>query len=119
VYVFGQLPLTLALATVGAGLELAVVQSGEGEVPTGTRLVLAGGVVVYLLSVSFTEVGMSKKGARRGLWWPVVAAAVAAADILLELPAAVVVGALAAVVVAVVVVGLVERATGRVAVEEV
>jgi hypothetical protein len=37
----------------------------------------------------------------------------------LELPAAVVVGALAAVVVAVVVVGLVERSTGRVAVEEV
>jgi hypothetical protein len=53
------------------------------------------------------------------LWWPVVAAAVAAVDVALELPAAVVVGALAAVVVAVVVVGLVERATGRVAVEEV
>jgi hypothetical protein len=40
-------------------------------------------------------------------------------DIVLELPAAVVVGALAAVVVAVVVVGLAERSTGRVAVEEV
>jgi low temperature requirement protein LtrA len=119
VYVFGQLPLTLALATVGAGLELAVVQSGEGEVPTGTRLVLAGGVVVYLLSVTVTEAGMSKRGARRGLWWPVAAAAVAAADVALELPAAVVVGALAAVVVAVVVVGLVERSAGRLAVEEV
>jgi low temperature requirement protein LtrA len=119
VYVFGQLPLTLALATVGAGLELAVVQSGEGEVPTGTRLVLAAGVVVYLLSVAVTEVGMSKQGARRGWWWPVAAAAVAAVDVVLELPAAVVVGALAAVVVAVVVVGLVERATGRLGVEEV
>jgi low temperature requirement protein LtrA len=119
VYVFGQLPLTLALATVGAGLELAVVQSGEGEVPTGTRLVLAGGVVVYLLAVSVTEVGMSKQGVRRGWWWPVAAAAVAAVDVVLELPAAVVVGALAAVVVAVVVVGLVERATGRLGVEEV
>jgi hypothetical protein len=62
---------------------------------------------------------MSKQGSRRGLWWPVVAAAVAAVDVALELPAAVVVGALAAVVVAVVIVGLVERATGRVAVEEV
>src|SRR3954468_2246458 len=119
VYVFGQLPLTLALATVGAGLELAVVQSGEGEVPTGTRLVLAAGVVVYLLSVAVTEVGMSKQGARRGWWWPVAAAAVAAVDIVLELPAAVVVGALAAVVVAVVVVGLAERSTGRLGVEEV
>ncbi len=46
VYVFGQLPLTLALATVGAGIELAVVQNGEGEVPAGTRLLLAGGVTV-------------------------------------------------------------------------
>ena len=36
VYIFGQLPLTLALG-VGAGIELAVVQSGQGEVPTGTR----------------------------------------------------------------------------------
>ncbi|MGY1679101.1 low temperature requirement protein A [Geodermatophilus sp. SYSU D01176] len=119
VYVFGQLPLTLALATVGAGLELAVVQSGEGEVPTGTRLVLAGGVVVYLLSVTVTEVGMSKRGARRGWWWPAAAAAVAAVDVALELPASIVVGALAAVVVAVVVVGLAERATGRMGVEEV
>jgi hypothetical protein len=62
---------------------------------------------------------MSMKGARRGLWWPVVAAAVAAVDVALELPAAVVVGGLAAVVMAVVVVGLVERSTGRLAVEEV
>ncbi len=118
VYVFGQLPLTLALATTGAGVELAVVQSTEGEVPVGTRLVLAGGVAVYLLSVSVTEAGMSRR-ARRGWWWPLAAAAVAVLDVVLELPAVVVVGALAAVVVAVVVVGVVERATGRMGVEEV
>ncbi len=118
VYVFGQLPLTLALATIGAGVELAVVQSVEGEVPIGTRLVLAGGVAVYLLSVSVTEAGMSRR-ARRGWWWPLAAAAVAVLDVVLELPAVVVVGALAAVVVAVVVVGVAERATGRMGVEEV
>jgi low temperature requirement protein LtrA len=118
VYVFGQLPLTLALATIGAGVELAVVQSIEGEVPVGTRLVLAGGVAVYLLSVSVTEVGMSRR-ARRGWWWPLAAAAVAVLDVVLELPAVVVVGALAAVVVAVVVVGVAERSTGRMGVEEV
>ena len=118
VYVFGQLPLTLALATVGAGVELAVVQSIEGEVPIGTRLVLAGGVAVYLLSVSVTEAGMSRR-ARRGWWWPLAAAAVAVLDVVLELPAVVVVGALAAVVVAVVVVGVAERATGRMGVQEV
>jgi low temperature requirement protein LtrA len=118
VYVFGQLPLTLALATIGAAVELAVVQSGAGEVPTGTRLLLAGGVVVYLLSVTLTDVGMSR-GARRGWWWPLAAAVVAGLDAVLQLPAVVVVGGLAAVVVAVVLVGLVERATGQMQVSEV
>ena len=118
VYVFGQLPLTLALATVGAAIELAVVQSGEGEVPAGTRLLLAGGVAVYLASMSITDGGMSK-GPRRGWWWPLVAAVLAGLDAVLELPAAVVVGALAALLVAVVVVGAAERSTGRMDVEPV
>ena len=118
VYVFGQLPLTLALATIGAAIELAVVESAAGEVPTGTRLLLAGGVAVYLLSVALTDVGMSR-GARRGWWWPVAAAVVAGLDAVLQLPAVVVVGGLAAVLVAVVLVGLVERATGQMQVSEV
>jgi low temperature requirement protein LtrA len=117
-YVFGHLPLTLALATVGAGIELAVVESGAGEVPSGTRLLLAAGVAVYLVSVTVTDTGMSRR-ARRGWWWPLTAAAVAAADALLELPAVAVVGALAALLVAVVAVGTVERTTGRLAVEEI
>jgi low temperature requirement protein LtrA len=118
VYVFGQLPLTLALATVGAGIELAVVQSGEGEVPTGTRFLLAGGVAVYLASMTVTDSGMSR-GTRRGWWWPLAAAAVAGLDIVLELPAVVVVAVLAALLVAVVVVGTVELSTGRLDVDPV
>ena len=118
VYVFGQLPLTLALATVGAGTELAVVQSGQGDVPVGTRLLLAGGVAVYLVSMTLTDSGMSR-GARRGWWWPLAAAALAALDVVLELPAVAVVGALALLVVAVVVVGTAERSTGRLDVDEV
>lgn len=116
VYVFGQLPLTLALATVGAGVELAVVQSGAGEVPVGTRLLLSGGVALYLASVVLTDTGMSQ-GVRRGWWWPAVAAAVAALDAVLELPAAVVVGSLAALVVVVVIVGSAERGTGQLEVD--
>jgi low temperature requirement protein LtrA len=116
IYVFGQLPLTLALATVGAGVELAVVQSGAGEVPVGTRLLLSGGVAVYLASVVLTDAGMSQ-GTRHGWWWPAVAAAVAAVDAVLELPAAVVVGTLAALVVVVVAVGSAERATGQLEVD--
>ena len=118
VYVFGQLPLTLALAAVGAGIELAVVESGQGEVPTGTRLLLAGGVAVFLISMTVTDTGMSRR-TRDGWWWPLAAAAVALADVALELPAVVVVGALAALVVAVLVVGTVQRRTGELAVDEV
>jgi low temperature requirement protein LtrA len=116
VYVFGQLPLALALATIGAGIELAVVSSGAGEVPTGIRLLLAGGVTVYLVSVALTDGGMSR-GARRGWWWPLAAAAIAGLDAVLELPAVVVVGGLAALMVVVVAVGTVERSTGRLAVD--
>jgi low temperature requirement protein LtrA len=118
VYVFGQLPLTLALATVGAGIELAVVQSGQGDVPAGTRLLLAGGVALYLASMAFTDSGMSRR-ARRNWWWPLAAAGVALLDVLLDVAAVVVVGALAVLVAAVVVAGLVERATGRLAVDPV
>ena len=118
VYVFGHLPLTLALATVGAGLELAVVEAAAGEVPTGTRLLVAGGVAVYLVSSSLTTSAMTGDS-RRGWWWPLVAAAVAALDVLLELPAVVVIGALAAVVVVVVVAGSVQRRAGELETEEV
>jgi low temperature requirement protein LtrA len=118
VYIFGQLPLTLALATVGAGIELAVVQSGEGEVPAGTRVLLAGGVAVYLVSMALTDSGMSR-GTRRGWWWPLGAAVLAVLDAVVQLPAVVVVGGLAALLVGVVVVGTVERSTGRLDVDPV
>jgi low temperature requirement protein LtrA len=112
VYVFGQLPLTLALATVGAGIELAVVESGEGEVPAGTRFLLAGGVTVYLLSMALTDTGMAR-GLRQGWWWPLAGAVIAALDAVLQLPAVAVVAGLAVLLTAVVVVGTVERSTGR------
>jgi low temperature requirement protein LtrA len=118
VYIFGQLPLTLALATVGAGIELAVIESGEGEVPTGTRLLLAGGVAVFLISMTITDTGMSRR-TRSGWWWPLAAAAVALLDIALELPAVVVVGALAALLIAVLVVGTAQRTSGDLAVDQV
>jgi low temperature requirement protein LtrA len=118
VYVFGQLPLTLALALVGAGLQLAVRESAEGEVPGGTRLLVAGGVAVYLIAVAVTDSGMSVR-ARSGWWFPLAAAGLAALDIVLELPAVAVVGALALLLVVVVAVGSAERATGRLAVDQV
>jgi low temperature requirement protein LtrA len=118
VYVFGQLPLTLALASIGAGIELAVVESGAGEVPTGTRLLLAGGVALYLISMTVTDTGMSRR-ARHHWWWPLAAAALALLDVALELPAVVVVGGLAALMVTVVLAGLVQRHSGDLAVDPV
>ena len=118
VYVFGQLPLTLGLAMIGAGIELAVVESGAGEVPTGTRLLLAGGAALYLVSTAVIDAGMSGR-TRTGWWWPLAAAAVALLDAVLELPAVVVVGSLAALFVAVVVAGSLERVTGRLDVDQV
>jgi hypothetical protein len=82
------------------------------------RLLLAGGVAAYLVSVTLTNTGMAGR-TRSGWWWPLAAAAVAGLDAALELPAVVVVGALAALVVAVVVVGTAERAAGRLAVDQV
>src|SRR5215212_4380190 len=117
VYVYGQLPLTLALATVGAGIELAVVESGEGEVPAGTRFLVAGGVAVYLLSMALTDTGMAR-GLRRGWWWPLAAAVIAVLDAVLQLPAVAVVAGLAALLTAVVV-GTAERSTGRLDVDPV
>ena len=109
VYVLGLLPLCLALGLVGAGIELAVLESGQGDVPLGTRLLLAGGVALYLASVAVRNSAMTGRW-RSGWWWPLAAAALAGTDALLDLPALAVVGALAALVAAVVVTGIVQRA---------
>jgi low temperature requirement protein LtrA len=116
IYVFGQLPLTLALAGIGAGIQLAVQQAGAGEVPLGTRVLLAGGVAVYLAAGSLTNSGMANSS-RRGWWWPLAAAGIAAADAILELPTVVVVGALDVLLVLVVLVGSAERSADRLPVD--
>ena len=117
VYVFGQLPLTLALAGVGAGIQLAVQQAGAGEVPLGTRVLVAGGVAVYLAAGSLTNSAMEIRSARRGWWWPLCAAAIAGTDALLELPAVVVVGALDVLLLLVVILGSAERSADRLPVD--
>lgn len=116
VYVFGQLPLTLGLAAVGAGVQLAVQQAGAGEVPLGTRILVAGGVAAYLAAASLTNSAMDKRS-RRGWWWPLGAAGIAGIDALLELPAVVVVGALDVLMALVVILGSAERSAARLPVD--
>ena len=115
VYVYGQLPLCLSLAFVGVGIQSVVLESA-GDASEGTRVVLAGGVAVYLTAVGLTNTGMSSN-ARSGWWWAVLAAGVAVADALLDLPALAVVGVLALLLVTVVLVGLDQEARGRVELE--
>jgi low temperature requirement protein LtrA len=120
VFVFGHLPQCLALSAVGAGIQLAVLESGRGEVPTGVRSLVAGGVALYLGAVAVTNTGMAgtfSRTWRSGWWWPLAAAGVAGLDALVALPSLVVVGSLAVLVAAVVAVGTTRRTSGRLEVE--
>jgi len=112
VYVYGQLPLALALAVAGAAMQGLVVES-TGEATTGVRALLAGGVALYLVTVAVTNAGMAGS-ARSGWWWVAAAAAIAVADALLELPALAVMGSLALLLVVVVAVGSEQEARGNV-----
>jgi low temperature requirement protein LtrA len=116
VFVFGQLPQCLALAAVGAGIQPAVLESGRGEVPSGVRLLIAGGVAVYLGAASITNTGMARtfsRSWRSGWWWSLAAAGVAALDALVRLPSLAVVGSLAVLMVVVVAVGTTQRTSGQ------
>lgn len=117
VYIYGQLPLCLALAVVGAGIQGLVVES-TSESSDGVRVLLSGGVALYLVAVAVTNVGMAQ-GMRNGWWWALLAAAIAAADTVLELPALAVVTTLAALLVVVVVVGMQQEARGKLEVRQV
>ncbi len=115
VYVYGQLPLCLALAAVGVGIE-GMVLEGTSEVGAGLRALLSGGVALYLVTVGVTNATMAR-GARSGWWWAAVASVVAVADAVLDVPALGVVAVLAALLVVVVVTGLEQEARGNVELE--
>jgi low temperature requirement protein LtrA len=116
VYVYGQLPLCLALVAVGVGIEGMVVE-GFAEVGDGLRSLLAGGVALYLVTVGATNAGMARRS-RSGWWWAAVASLVAVVDAVLDVPALGVVAVLALLLVAVVVTGLEQEARGEVELEE-
>ena len=112
VYVYGQLPLCLALAAVGAGIE-GIVMEGAAEVGAGLRALLSGGVALYLVTVGLTNVAMAR-GGRNGWWWAAIAAVVAVGDAVLDVPALGVAAVLAVLLVVVVVTGLEQQARGNV-----
>ena len=111
IYVYGQLPLTLALVAVGVGIE-GMVLEGFAEVGAGLRSLLAGGVALYLVTVGVTNAGMARRS-RSGWWWAALASLVAVVDAVLDVPALGVVAVLAALLVVVVVTGLEQQARGK------
>ncbi|HEU0101350.1 MAG TPA: low temperature requirement protein A [Mycobacteriales bacterium] len=117
IYIYGQLPLCLSLAAVGTGIQGLVLEN-TAQAGLAGRVLLSGGVALYLVSIALTNAGMARK-VRSGWWWAVAAAAVAVADALVELPALAIVGVLAALLVVVVAVGMEQEARGNVELEEV
>ena len=113
VYVYGQMPLCVSLAAVGVGMH-DIVTEGAHEASTGARVLLSGGVALYLVTIGLTNAAMATQKTS-GWWWTLAAAAIAVADALLELPALAVAGVLAALLFAVVGVGLEQEARGNVA----
>ena len=115
VYVYGQLPLCLSLALLGVGLQGLVMESTK-DASVGARVLLTGGVALYLVTIAATNAGMAQR-ARSGWWWAAAAAVVAVVDGVFGVPALVVVGVLATLMVVVVAVGLEQEARGEIEVE--
>ncbi|WP_309134336.1 low temperature requirement protein A [Cellulomonas sp.] len=69
-YVYGHLPLTLGLAAVGVGIEQYVVHP-VGELTTGGRWALCGGVVLFLAGTAVVVAGEARSRSARV--WPLLA----------------------------------------------
>ncbi|HSP39012.1 MAG TPA: low temperature requirement protein A [Frankiaceae bacterium] len=117
IFFYGHLPITLGLAAVGVGIEHMILESSQNEPSQWTRLVLCGGVAVFLASVSLTNNALTGRWAS-GWLWPAAAALLAVADAAVSLPALFVVGALALLVLVVVVVGTVQESKGRIVADQ-
>jgi low temperature requirement protein LtrA len=55
VFAYAHIPLLGALTAVGAGITLAIEQSGESGLDTGTRWALAGGTAAYLVFLTIAQ----------------------------------------------------------------
>ncbi|MDP9401188.1 MAG: low temperature requirement protein A [Actinomycetota bacterium] len=118
IYFYGHLLTALGLAAVGVGIEHVILEStGSSETTAWTRIVLCGGVALFLVTISVTNSAMVRSW-RSGWWWPIGAAVLAAADALLGLPALAVVTSLAAIAVGVTVTGIVQERRGRIELAE-
>jgi low temperature requirement protein LtrA len=74
IYSYGHFPVAVGLTLLGAGTELAIMQTQEGSLDQSARWILCGGVALYLIAVSLIYSGMTRTW-RAALWWPRLAVA--------------------------------------------
>lgn len=51
VYLYGHLPIALAIVTAGIGAKQAITEAGSGSLSAGARWTLCGGIALYLISI--------------------------------------------------------------------
>nr|MDP9497474.1 low temperature requirement protein A [Actinomycetota bacterium] len=59
IYLYAHLPLALGLAATAVGLEHAVLHAGDPGLALGARLVLCGGLAVYLAGSTLLQAGLT------------------------------------------------------------
>ncbi len=59
IYLYAHLPLALGLAATAVGLEHAVLHAGDPGLALGARLVLCGGLTVYLAGSTLLQAGLT------------------------------------------------------------
>lgn len=67
VYSWGHFPIAVGLTLLGAGTELAIMDTPHGSLGAAARVALFGGVVLYLVAVSLV-VGALARSFRAAVW---------------------------------------------------
>ena len=71
IYAYGHWPIALGLTAAGVGLEEAILHGNQPSLSTGARWILAGGIALYLLSLTAIRGGIAGS-LRSVLPWPTI-----------------------------------------------
>ena len=113
IYLYAHLPLALGLAATAVGLEHAVLHAGDPGLALGARLVLCGGLAVYLAGSTLLQLGLTE-GYGPALRWPGTGAVAALALALLDVRPPLLLALLAGLLLLGVVAGAAQHRAGQV-----
>ena len=68
VYSWGHFPVAVGLTLLGAGTELAILDSADGTLGSAARWALCGGVALYIVAICVIVASLARSA--RALWWP-------------------------------------------------